>query len=521
MLRDYQAQLITAARQELKTHRTVMIQLPTGGGKTHIFASITTMAHARNNRVWIIVPRNELLDQASEHLSRHRVPHGIINANSNESRAYKVHIVSKDTLIRRYESIKNWPDLLIFDEAHLFLDRQIEIVSHLPAKSKVIGFTATPERLDGRGLSDLYQVLLQGPSVRDLAELNYLTDLKYFGIPISGLETIKTTGTEYNIEDLDDLFKKRAIYGSAISHYRSIADGKPALVFCRSVKIAAETAQRFCDAEYNFEHVEGKMNKRKRNMIFDGLRTGKIHGITSCELATYGLDIPRIEVIIMLRPTLSRTLYYQMIGRGLRPSEGKTECIILDHVANLHEHGHPFQDYEWKFNGHEKRKRSKKGVLPDTLKLCDKCFLYFIGDTCPHCGGKRDPKSRKKYKEIDGRLIEIQGPVPLAERDPEEKREYQDRIITAINNYREKETTGEIDPGAIGELLKIADELGRSVMWIYWKLSESWTDKKGIEHARRTVNTPLLHEIARQKQYKPGWVWMKTKEIRGKLAEKA
>ena len=502
-LRPYQKEAVNDLRQEFKTHNRVFLQLPTGGGKTVIISQIAKNAFDRDFRVWFIVPRNELLEQASEHFFKWKIPHGIIKAGMQESRAYKIHIVSKDTLMRRIKSdkIKNFPDMCIFDEGHVAIDQQIKIISCLPEKSISLGISATPERTDGRGLSDIYQSIVYGPSIKDLIEMHYLSNFKYFCPPIEGLETLHRKGTEYDADELDALLKKRAVYGKAISHYREYADKKPCIVFCRNVKTAEDTAQKFREAGYNFESIDGRMSSGKRKAILNGVRDGKLHGVTSVDLCIYGLDIPRLEVAIMLRPTTSRAVFYQQIGRILRPQDGKT-AIILDHVNNLIEHGHPLQDYEWQFYGKEKRGKNK-GKSPDLLKLCPKCFMYFVGDSCDNCGSSRDKRKQVEFVEVDGRLIEQKGPVPLKDRDFEEQREFHDRINACKDEYNEALKLGKIDYGPVKNLCFLADQLGYSIMWVYHQLNE-------LEHA---INTPLLFAISKVKGYKSGWVHFKKQEM--------
>jgi len=520
-LRLYQEKLINDVRDSMKRNKHVFMMLPTGGGKTIIFSEMTAGAFKRKYRVWIIVPRDELLTQASNHLYKHKVPHGVINATSQESRVYLVHLVSKNTLERRWAKIKNWPTLIIVDEAHLNYKFQIDLRKRIPEKTRMIGVSATPERLSGEGLSDIYDDIVYGPSIRELVEKEFLTKIKYFSPPLEGLEELHKIGSDVSADELAKLFKKRAVYGKAITHYKEYGQGKSAMVFCRSVKASEETAKQFRDAGFKFESVDGKMAKGKRKVILKGLESGELDGICSRDLTIYGIDIPRIEVIIMLRPTFSYAYFMQMIGRGLRPYPGKTHCIVLDHVNNLRTHGHPLQDHQWAFYGKEKNKK-QKGVSKATMKLCPNCFLYYEGDTCPNCGVKRDVKKQPKMEEIDGKLVEITGPVPLNDRDPEEKRDFIDKINALIDEYNEAALTGEILPGPVGELLKIADELGYSVMWVYHRLNgdvkreqpqELFNDDGEYEPVKLAVNIPLLHEISRQRNYKPGWVYFKKKEL--------
>lgn len=484
------------------------MQLPTGAGKTVVFSEMVRSAVEGGRVVWIVVPRNELLLQASDQLSLVGVDHGRIAPGFEESLAFSTHVVSSSTLIRRWEKIKRPPDFMIIDEAHLYFDRQVEIRERFP-KTKFVGVTATPERLDGRGLSELYGELVVGPSLERLVELLYLSNLRYFAPPLDGLKQVHRRGTEFNPDELDALLTQRKVYGRVIDHYRKHADGKPALVFCRSVKSAAETAARFSEAGYRFENVDGGMSYRKRKTLIDGLRDGDLDGLTSCELVTYGLDVPRVEAVIMLRPTLSKALFFQMIGRGLRPWPGKRECVVLDHVGNLQEHGHPFSPYEWKFTGREKS-RPRKAPNEAVLRLCPEIdFLYCDKSSCLGCEHNRTGRRTRPIETVDTSLVEAGKAVKLHSRPSEEQREFADRINSAVTAFHDGEENEEtrIAHGPVGDLLDVARELGRDPVWVYWRLSEN----------RKTVNVPLLSEIARQCGYKPGWTWFKRKQIGQKI----
>jgi superfamily II DNA or RNA helicase len=530
MLRPYQTDAITQTRESLKTNRAVVIQMPTGAGKTAVVSEICSLIQKNKKRAWFMVPRTELLQQGSSHLSAWKVPHGIIAPNKNESRAYSVHVVSKDTLIRRYDKIKNHPDVIFIDECHIALDRQKEIAENFP-NAKIIGMSATPERLDGRGLSELYDDLIPGPSIPWLMEHGYLSGLRYFAPKIEGLENLHKKGTDVDADELDELLTKRQIYGDAIKYYKKYADGKPALIFCRNVKSAYETAERFSNAGYKFFCIEGKMKDSERRRLLKALKTGEIHGLTNCEIATYGLDIPRVEVGICLRPTMSRALYFQMVGRVLRPSEGKTDAIFLDHVNNVYEHIEPnypevppffAPSIEWNFHGKDKRKKIlcntcqkssiKNACKKDTigraqrcgeyepiadisLKMCPECFMYYKGPICKNCGCEAEKRRQAELEEVEAELKEMT-PVKLAERPPEERREFVDAINSATREFNEQAKQGHILPGPVGEMLAIAEKLDRNPLWVYHKLTEE---------TRISVNVPLLHEIGRQKGYKPGW----------------
>jgi len=386
--------------------------LPTGGGKSVIFSQITKGAFDKEFRVWIIVPRDELLRQSTTHLLRHSVPHGVINAASSESPDHLIHLVSKNTLERRYDKIINWPKLIIIDEGHLNYKFQIELKNRIPESTYIIAMSATPERMSGESLSDIYTDIIYGSSIKSLISQEYLTKIKYFSPPLEGIEKLHKKGSDVDAKELKDLFKEKFVYGKAIDHYKQLSPGKSCMVFCRSVEASKETADQFNSRGYNFKSIDGKMNYKQRKIILGELETGAIQGVCSCEILVYGIDIPRIEVIIMLRPTFSRTYFMQMIGRGLRPYEGKEYCLILDHVNNVLKHGHPLDKYTWNFYGKEGKKSGSGAVLQ--VSVCPKCSGVWPGlpKTCPDCGYNlqedRDrAEGRKPPKEIEGILREV------------------------------------------------------------------------------------------------------------------
>jgi superfamily II DNA or RNA helicase len=519
-LREYQGDMYGKAKHALFKFRSACLQLGTGGGKTPLAAAMCESVFTKKKRAWFVVPRKELKGQTSRQLLKWNVPHGIIDPKHNESRAYQIHVVSKDTLIRRYDKIKNWPDLLFFDECHLYLDRQIEIASHLPVTSKIIGLTATPERMDGRGLSTdsggLYDVLIPGPSIPWMMERGFLSDLKYFSPPLEGLSDLRYRGTDINEEDLDELLKRRKIYGEVVGHYEKHGKGKPALIFCRSVKAAYDTAERFRDKGFNFHCIEGKMTDKRRYDLINALTKGDIDGLTNCDIATYGLDIPRVEYGASIRPTLSRALYFQMIGRIIRPFHDentgykKEYALFFDHVNLVLEHQeddypgippHYVPEIDWNFHGVEKRKRNKD---IKNIRSCPHLdFLYCQKpncQTCEHNPDKMAVDARKPMVIVPAELEEKDKPIPLANRPMEEKREFQDRINSAAMDYKLN-----MSPGAVGEMLKIAQECAYSIFWVYHRLTDE---------SRHTINITLLAEIARQKNYKPGWVHFAKKKIK-------
>jgi len=509
VLRPYQSALYAAVRAAFSRTRRVFMSLPCGGGKTAIFAEMAATAHARGRTVWICTPRHELMEQASAALAALAVPHGRIAAGREESRAFALHLVSSDTLIRRWDRIKRPPDFLILDEAHLFYDRQLEICERFP-EAFVLGVSASPERLDGRGLSDIYGELVEGPDVKELVESGYLCDLKYYAPPLAGLGKIHRKGIDYDEAELAELFARRKVYGKAVEHYEQRARGKSALVFARSVEEAEKIAAEFRAHGYRFEPISANTTKKMRAALMAGFRSGEIHGLVNVEVAIYGLDVPRIECVILLRPTMSKAFATQMLGRGLRqsPETGKRACVVLDHVNLVDEFDHPFSKYKWHFDGEKRRVRCPDPTI--RLRLCPDTFLYCEKPSCVGCSSNTTARKTRAEAVVDCQLRELAPPVEMRARPVEEQAVFRERLDAAMERARVAMKKGEIDSGAVGELLKLAHQLSRQPVWVYHRLC---TD-------RLTVCIPLLAEIARIEAYHPYWVKRKADEIRSRLAAK-
>jgi len=186
------------------------------------------------------------------------------------------------------------------------------------------------------------------------------------------------------------------------------------------------------------------------------------------------------------------------------------DSLFFDHVNLVLEHQEPnypgvpphyVPEINWNFSGTEKRKRNKKDI---NIKLCPHLdFMYCDKPHCQSCQHNPDKSvkdARQSMIVIPANLVETQKPISLDARPPEERREIQDKIGDAIIDYK---TT--MNPGAIGELLRLAEMLGYSPMWVYWRLTSD---------SRHTKNIPVLHEIARQKKYKPGWVYITLQKLK-------
>ena len=367
-LRDYQKNIIDEIRQAYqKGYMSPLAQGPTGMGKTAVLAYMADGAIRKQQRTCILVHRQELIIQTALALSAAEVYHDIC-APSEVVRAaqkavikqygmsyYKyqsfVLIASIQTLVRRTHEYDSF-DFILIDEAHHGVaGTWLKIIDAYP-KAKILGVTATPERLDGKGLgiqcNGIYDTLILGPDIKSLIEQGYLSKIRVFAPPMQmDLEGVRTIAGDYAKGDLTLRVDKPTITGDAIKHYQRLCNNTPALAFCVSVEHAKNVAQQFIQAGYKSACIDGKMDDYSRRAAIEALGSGNLHVLTSCEIISEGTDIPIVGAAILLRPTKSLGLYLQQVGRAMRPYPGKEYTIILDHVGNVDRHGLPDEYREW------------------------------------------------------------------------------------------------------------------------------------------------------------------------------
>jgi len=348
VLRDYQMDLFTEIHAAFKRGiKGVCAVAPCGAGKTVLFSYIANLARQAGTHVVLLVHRKELLQQASKTLSNLGVPHGIISAGVTPDPTQLVQIAMVGTLARRIQSIAP-PGLIIADECHhLAAGSWKNIVAAFP-RAYLLGVTATPLRLDGRGLSEFFSEIIVGPTVSELTEMGFLTPAKYFCPPVGvNLKGMKKSMGDFSKSDAADRMDKPMIHGRACEHYMKICKGVPAICFCVTVDHAEHTAQTFTAAGVPAKCLHGGQSSEVRKKILDDLAGGIISVVTSCELASEGLDIPGISAAIFLRPTYSLGLYTQQAGRAVRLYPGKEVAYILDCVGNVARHGLLTDEREW------------------------------------------------------------------------------------------------------------------------------------------------------------------------------
>jgi len=404
-LRSYQQQAVLDLRNAFRFgYRAPLLCLPTGGGKTIIFTVIAQASANRGRRVLILVHRRELLRQASRKLADIGLDHGLIAAGIPTSHQ-PVQVASVQTIARRLSTIDWQPDLIIIDEAHHATAGQWErTLQHWPNAYR-LGVTATPCRLDGRGLRSAFDHLVFGPSVAELIDTGYLSHSRIYAPPVvADLSSIRTRAGDYANDQAAAAMDRPTVTGDAIAHYQRLAAGQQAIAFCCNIAHAESVCAAFLAAGISASLLLG--GTADRDQVVADFGAGLVQVLVTVDVVSEGFDVPAASCAIILRPTKSLGLYLQQVGRVLRPAPGKQAALILDHVGNVSRHGFPDDHRDWTLD--DGIKRTAGGVVAPSVRTCPECYAAFKPQPiCPVCGAQCAPITNRKIRQLAGELQEL------------------------------------------------------------------------------------------------------------------
>lgn len=395
-LHPYQQKAVEDLRFSLaQGHKRVLLQAPTGSGKTVIASQIIQKALSKNKKVWVIAHRRELLFQAAEKLNS-EVEYGFILGKTKSQQA-QVQLASIQSLHRR--KVQEQPDLIIIDEAHRSMAKSYYSLKERYPSATMIGLSATPIRSDGRGLGDFYDDLVHTPNIVELTELGYLVPIRYFAPEIPNLKGVRVRAGDYREEDLERVMNTPQLVGNITTWWQKITPNLPTIVFATSVAHSKELQRAFANLGVKSAHLDGNTPLEERKRVLEQQKNGEITVLCNCNLATEGVDLPNVQVVVIARPTQSAGLYIQMAGRALRPYPGKSHCYLIDHAGCFHQHG-PVEDFKvfsldtQKGQGLIKNpgKHRKKRVCP----ICKEV----VEQTCPKCPAVLP-------RVVEGDLVEV------------------------------------------------------------------------------------------------------------------
>lgn len=420
-LRSYQHKLLEDIDNAfLAGYRRPLVVLPTGGGKTVIFSEAIRREFVAHRKSLTIAHRREIIGQTSNKLRAAGVVHGIIMAGVQPRPTLDVQVASVQTLfargIRSDRMTMPPADLGIVDEAHHSPATTYRRILEAYPEARWLGFTATPQRGDGRGLGDFFDVLIEGPQVPELVELGFLVPTRVYAPFIPDLAGIKTIGGDWIASQLAERMDKTKLVGDIVEHWLKHGEDRTTVAFAASVAHSVHIRDAFRDAGIRAEHIDGSTPKDERDATLAQLASGEITVMANCQVLCEGWDLPEVACCILARPTKSMGLYRQMIGRTLRPAEAKTNAIILDHAGRVFRHGFAEDHVEWTLQPDTKAARNKTHeeqgdrFAGSRIVECTNCGAVRIaGEPCRQCGFM--PETRPKH------VIAADGELGLVDRE--------------------------------------------------------------------------------------------------------
>lgn len=417
-LRDYQEKLKEKTRNAFMKYKRVILLAPCGGGKTVISSSIMKDSIEKGKKVWFVVHRRELQSQAENTLKRYGIP-------IDNIRVYMV-----QTLANKLNKIEDTPDMIIFDECQHCTSKTYLRIIEKYKNAYVLGLTATPCRLTGKPLGDIFETIVSEITAKQLISMNFLASYDYYAPDLSiDLSNVKIKSGDYDSDEINKAMSKAKIFGDIIKTYKKIANNKKTILYCANIEYSKKMEELFTENGYSIKHFDGNTPKTERDQIIEDFRKNKIQMLTNVDLIGEGFDVPDCECVLLLRPTQSLTLYIQSSTRCLRP-HGDKRAVIIDYVNNVQRHGLPTQDREWSLvtKVEEYCNENDDGTLK--LRVCQECFSTFeTAPVCPFCGAKYEitPVEMMNMKEIE--LKKIEG-------EKERKRvEYLSNIAQKVKDY--------------------------------------------------------------------------------------
>ena len=421
--------------------RRALLVAPTGSGKTVIASELIRRWIVQYRRVLFLAHRREIIDQTSAKLTANGVRHGIIMSQVSPRPMEAVQVASIDTLLVRgvRSSAMDLPpaDLLVFDEAHRARGRTREQLITLYPNAMLLGMTATPCRGDGRGLGNLFDVMIEAPQVADLIVGGYLVKSRVYAPVNPDLKGVRVEKGDYVISQLAGRMNTEGLVGDIVEHWFKHGEGRPTVAFAVDVAHSVAIRDQFLGAGVRAEHLDGETPLPERADILARLASGETRVVSNCMVLTEGWDCPPVGCTILARPTKQMGLFRQMVGRVLRPADGKPDAVILDHSGAVYRHGLPEDHVEWTLDVdgraaapvHEKRKAGKEPALRE----CPSCRAVMVKPPCGACGWMPEPKARNIDFE-EGRLGLVVGGKSRAQAytNEEEARWYQMLIGEAL-----------------------------------------------------------------------------------------
>ena len=365
---DYQEDMKARIEKALCLHRSVMAQMPTGTGKTYLLTAVIDSFVRANPKakVWIVAHRRELVSQIDETVRKF---HSYSSATSSLLSSVKA--VSIQWLSKHYDEIEEKPGMIVIDEAHHALAKTYKEMWERFPKAKFLGLTATPCRLNGKGFTDLFDVLVQSWDVPEFISKGRLATYDFVSIKSDGvtqrlIDSLQKRGADgdYQNKEMDMLLNKKP---SIERLYRSLEEygkDRKGIVYAINISHAQKITKLYQKHGVKAIAIDSKTPAAERQQDIEAFKKGDIQVLVNVDIFSEGFDCPDVEFVQLARPTLSLAKYLQMVGRGLRVAKGKKNCVIIDNVGLYRVFGLPSQVWNWNAMFEGKLKVGKKKETP-------------------------------------------------------------------------------------------------------------------------------------------------------------
>ena len=400
---DYQKDMVMRIEKAFRLYRSVMAQMPTGTGKTVVLASVVESFLGEHplKSVWIVAHRRELVSQIQETIERvfsNRLAEKEDGSSDNliekpldsslfTLRSSLIKAMSIQWLARHYDEIGEEPGMIVIDEAHHALAKTYKEMWDRFPKAKFLGLTATPCRLNGKGFTDLFDVLVQSWSVPEFISKGRLATYDFVSIKSNGvtqrlIDSLQKRGADgdYQNKEMDMLLNKRPSIERLYRSFEEYGKDRKGIVYAINISHAKKIVELYQEHGIKAVAIDSKTPAAERQADIEAFKKGDIQVLVNVDIFSEGFDCPDVEFVQLARPTLSLAKYLQMVGRGLRVAKGKKCCVIIDNVGLYRVFGLPSQIWDWKatFEGRLKFSRKK-----ETTKERDFFLMYGKQETMP------------------------------------------------------------------------------------------------------------------------------------------
>ena len=366
---DYQEDMKERIEKALRLHRSVMAQMPTGTGKTYLLTAVIDSFVSNNpmEKVWIVAHRRELVSQIDETVRKFHS----YSASNTSSLLSSVKAMSIQWLMRHYDEIEEEPGMIVIDEAHHALAKTYKEMWERFPKAKFLGLTATPCRLNGKGFTDLFDVLVQSWAVPEFISKGRLATYDFVSIKSDGvtqrlIDSLQKRGADgdYQNKEMDMLLNKKPSIERLYRSLEEFGKDRKGIVYAINISHAQKITKLYQEHGVKAIAIDSKTPAMERQQDIEAFKKGDIQVLVNVDIFSEGFDCPDVEFVQLARPTLSLAKYLQMVGRGLRVAKGKKNCVIIDNVGLYRVFGLPSQVWNWNAMFEGKLKVGKKKETP-------------------------------------------------------------------------------------------------------------------------------------------------------------